>query len=198
MSQQVEVPKLATRSSKTMVWATFAVVVVLAVVAAAVKPQNVAAAVGVVVVLGVLALVITGNKQVLDPAAGTVTFQRMFVFKPTLDLASLRAVGVVPNNGGTAMLKLVAGRGGTKHLALVAKTPYVEKSQDPQFLGVLADTLAQHAPAGVADKVVAALRAQAAHVGAGRPLAESPLAPYTSAAAHRAATAAGGAGSVLG
>jgi hypothetical protein len=79
---------------------------------------------------------------------------------------------------------------------VVARTDYVEKSQPPALLRLLADTVEQHR-AGGARPVAEALRKQADHLEAGGTVATSPLAGLITTGMLTAAKA-GGAGAIGG
>jgi hypothetical protein len=79
------------------------------------------------------------------------------------------------NNAGQALLEVRGeGRRTSTYLPLVAVDLGGDRSQPPEFLGILADQIERWAPERGA--VVKLLRAQADHMAAGGAVRESPVA----------------------
>jgi len=192
----VRIPGLSTRSSR--LWAVGTAVVAVAVVGylAVTQPENRGYAVAAVASLALFFVVLLWQSTWLDPVAGTVTRVRCRVWRREVRLAPGTTVVLVPNGGGALLLTVAPARGRGLHLPVVARTDYVEKTQPPALLRLLADTVEQHR-AGGARPVAEALRRQADHVAGGGPVATSPLAALLAYGMGTAAKA-GGAGAVGG
>lgn len=90
--------------------------------------------------------------------------------------AQARGVDLVSNGGGGILLRASPpDRRRRAQVAVLALTLYVERSQDPDLLRLLADTLDRHGTNG-GPAVARQLRAQAAHSDAGGDPRTSPLA----------------------
>jgi hypothetical protein len=191
------IPTLSTRSSR--LWVGTTVVGSVAVVAYlfVTQPENRIFVVTLIPVLAVFFVVLLWQSTWFDPVAGTVTKVRCRLWRRTVQLEPATSVALVPTAGGTLLLAL-RPRGARRRvfILVLALTDYVEKSQSPALLRLLADSLEQHRAGGAAD-VVVALRAQAEHLEAGGKARTSPLAPLVTHGAMTAAKA-GGAGAIGG
>jgi hypothetical protein len=159
--------------------------------------------VGVVVLLVVVVLVVLALSRRglwIDPAAGVVTRTRHGRVTRRVRIQPSVSTSLVPNGGGGLLLAVhPAGARRRFFVPVLALTEHVERSQSPEVLRLLADTLEQHR-AGGSRVVVLALRGQADHVAAGGTARTSPLAAQVThgAAAAGRAGAAGAVGGHLG
>lgn len=195
-SARTRFPRLTTRSALGWVIGTLVVVAGGAVYVAATQPENAPYAYGTVGLLVVAVVLVALSATWVDHSAGTVTWRRWAVVSTTVALREATQVAVV-GSGPQALLRVRAGgRGG--HLVLLVLSDYVQRSQSPQVLTALADTVAAHTAPGTSGEAVALLRAQAKHLTAGGDAATSPLARFTSKGLMRAAGGIGAAGGGLG
>jgi hypothetical protein len=159
--------------------------------------------IGVVVLLVVVVLVVLALSRRavwVDPAAGTLTVTRHGRATRRVRIEPSASTSLVPNGGGGLLLAVQpAGARRRFFVPVLALTQHVERSQSPELLRLLADTLEQHR-AGGSRVVVLALRGQADHVEAGGTARTSPLAAQVThgAAAAGQAGAAGAVGGHLG
>lgn len=193
---RVRVPGFSSRSGR--VWAAGTAVAALAVVVvlAVTQPENRVYAVTAVSALALFFVVLLWQSTWLDPDAGTLLRVRCRVWRREVGLEPGTSVALLPNGGGTLLLRAKPARGRALLLPLVARTDHVEQSQPPSLLRALADTVVAHR-AGGARPVAQALRAQADHLDAGGTVAASPLAALITSGVVTAAKA-GGAGAVGG
>lgn len=191
-SARTRLPRLTTRSALGWAIGTLVVVAGGAAYLAVAQPENAPYAYGVVGLLVVAVVLVALSATWVDHAAGTVTWRRWAVVTTTVALREATQVAVV-GSGPQALLRVRAGgRGG--HLALLVLSDYVQRSQPPQVLTALADTVAAHTAPATSGEAVALLRAQAKHLAAGGDAATSPLARFTSKGLVRAAGGIGAGG----
>lgn len=159
--------------------------------------------VGVVVLLVVIVLIALALSRTalwIDPETGTLTRTRHGRATRRVQIQPSASTTLVPNGGGGLLLAIRPAGGRRRFFVpVLALTEHVERSQSPQVLRLLADTLERHRGGG-SRVVVLALRGQAEHVEAGGSARTSPLAAqvtYGAAAAGRAG-AAGAVGGHLG
>ncbi len=174
MAERVPVPRLLSRSPST--WLSMAVAVggLVAVVGyfSLAGPTRVPAIVVGVLLLGSFAVLLS-RRTWLDAANGRVVRETARVYRRAVPWAEARAVQVRSNNAGQALLQ-VQGGGGSAWIPLVAVDLGGDRTQQPQFLELLADEVERWAPTRGA--VVKQLRAQAAHVASGGTVRDSPIA----------------------
>lgn len=123
-----------------------------------------------ILVLGTL----VGRRTFLDTAGGAVVRDIWGVRRRTVPWADVDVLRIRANNAGLALLEVRRrGERTSIYLPLVAADAGGDRSQPPDLLRVLADEIERWAPSREA--VVRALRGQAEHVEAGRPVRESPI-----------------------
>lgn len=192
---QVRIPAFSSRSSRRWIVATAVAVVAVLVYLWVAQPEN-RVFMLLLVPLALYLTVLVWQSTWLAPDAGSLVRVRCRVWRREVRLGPGTAVSLVPNGGGALLLKAKAARGPALYASVVARTDYVEKSQPPALLRLLADTVEQHR-AGGARPVAAALRKQADHLEAGGTVATSPLAGLITTGVLTAAKA-GGAGAIGG
>lgn len=172
----LRVPPLTTRSSLGWLIATGVGGLAVFIVSFATQPEN---RVFVVVIGPLLALyfvAITWTSTWLDPADGAILLVRYRRFRRRVPLGPGTQVDLVSNRGGGILLRISPpGRRRRAYVSLLLLTMYVERSQDPDLLRLLADTLERHGTDG-GPAVAQQLRAQAEHIDAGGHPRTSPLA----------------------
>lgn len=177
-ADRVRVPRLLSRSASMWLSVGAAVVAAVGVVVWALLTQPLVNQVSGVLVFGFLASVLgflIGRRTWLDPASGVVGRDVCGLFPRTTSWAGAQRVQVGSNRGGQALLEVRGvGRRTSVYLPLVAVDPGGDRSQQPDFLRLLADQVETWAPQRRA--VVAALRAQADHLASGGSVRESPVA----------------------
>lgn len=192
----VPIPRLTSRSGRRWIIATAVALVVVGVVVGVTQPENRIFVVTVLPAFLACFAVLMWFSEWLDPAAGTLVRVRCRLWRTTVRLEPGSSVSLVSNRGGTLLLRVRPARGRGLHVPVVARTDYVEKSQPPTLLRLLADTVEQHR-AGGARPVAEALRKQADHLDAGGTVATSPLAGLITTGMLTAVKA-GGAGAIGG
>jgi hypothetical protein len=192
----VRIPALTTRSA--LRWCVGTAVASLAVVAFlwVTQPENRVYAATLVPALALFFVVLLWQSTWFDPEAGTVTRVRCRRWRRTVRLEPATGAALVPSGGGVLLLALRPRDARRLFVPVLALTDYVEKSQAPELLRLLAGGLEQHRTGG-ARVVVDALRKQAAHLEAGGDARTSPLAGAVTYGVVTAAKA-GGAGAVGG
>ena len=193
-AERVPLPRLTSRSAVGWAVGTLVVLVVSLAVLAAVQPSyGVPAAV--VAVLAVLAAVVVSTRRLwLEPAEGRLVVQRLGVLRRSAGLGDARSVALVDNRGGGLNLTVVPASGRAVVVPVLLLSDYVQASQPPGLLRLLADQVETHADRSA---VPAVLRAQADHLGAGGTAADSPFAGLVSRGVLRAVGGkSGGGGSV--
>lgn len=172
--ERVRIPRLTSRTG--MVWGvgTLAVLVVGAVVLAVVNPAKAPLAVGVAVVALLLAVAAGSSRRWLEPERGRVTSEWLWVRSRSVDLADARDVRLVDNRGGGLNLTVRPARGRAMLVPVLLLSDYVERSQTPSMLRLLAEQVERFAPEP--GEVPDQLRRQAEHLDAGGSAVDSPLA----------------------
>jgi hypothetical protein len=192
-SERVPIQPLTSRTGTA--WLAGTVVLVAGVLGylAATQPQQrvPVAVVGLVVVIAVLGLL--SRRTWIEPASGTVVRETFWCWRRRAELPSATAVALVDNRGGGMLLRISDER--TVQLPVLLLSDYVQRSQPPRVLRLLADQVDRHVPNG--GRVAEQLHRQADFIAAGGPAVQSPLASLVSYAVVRAAKA-GGAGGLLG
>lgn len=191
----IRVPGFSSRSSRRWIVATAVGVVAVLVYLWVAQPEN-RVFMLLLIPLALYFTVLVWQSTWFDPIAGSLVRIRCGVWRREVRLEPGTAVSLVPNGGGALLLKAKAARGPALYASVVARTDYVEKSQPPALLRLLADTVEQHR-AGGARPVAEALRKQADHLEAGGTVATSPLAGLITTGMLTAAKA-GGAGAIGG
>jgi hypothetical protein len=149
------------------------VLVVWALLTQPVTNQVAAVVVGAVLLLFFALLVFRSTS--LDTERGLVVRTICGVWSRRVAWAGAAVVRIRNNNAGQALLEVrVEGRRTSTYLPLVAVDLGGDRSQPPEFLGILADQIERWAPERGA--VVKLLRAQADHMAAGGAVRESPVA----------------------
>lgn len=189
----VRVPALTSRSGLRWLVATAVACVAVAVVVFVGQPENRVFVVTVLPGLALFFLVLAWQSTWLDPEAGVVVRVRCRWWRRSVPLGPTTSVSLAPNGGGGLLLAL-RPRGARRRtfVTLLALTDHVERSQAPELLRLLADTLEHHRTGG-ARGVVAALRTQAEHLEQGGDARTSPLAASVTYGAVNAAKAGGAA-----
>jgi hypothetical protein len=195
-SGPVRIPAFSSRSLWRWSIATAVAVLVVGVVVVATQPENRIFVVTVLPASALLVVVLVWRTTWVDPEAGTVARVQCRVWRRELRLQPGTTVALVPNGGGSLLLAIRPQQGRRLFVSVVARTDYVEQSQPPELLRLLADTVERH-HAGGARPVAEALRLQADHLAAGGTVAGSPLARLITTGVLTAAKA-GGAGAVGG
>jgi hypothetical protein len=176
-TDRVAVPRLLSRSVTTWLSLAAAVVAVPAVVAWAWVTQpdsRIPSVVVGVLLLGGLGILVS-RRTWLDTRQGLVVHEVVFVFRRPTPWADAKVVKFTDNRVGQLMLEVRgAERRTSTYVPLVAVDMGGDRSQSPEFLGVLADQIESWSPQRAA--VVTKLRAQAEHLRSGGPVRESPLA----------------------
>jgi hypothetical protein len=191
-SERVAVPPLTSRSALAWAVGTLVVLVVAMAALAVVQPSYAVPAV-VVAVLAVLAAVVVSTRRLwLEPARGRFVVQRLGVLRRSADLRDARTVALVDNRGGGLALTVTPTSGRSVLVPVLLLSDYVQASQPPPLLRLLADQVETHVVGG--SDVPEALRAQAAHLDAGGTAADSPFAALTSRGVLRAAQGGAAAG----
>ena len=193
---RVRIPGFTSRSWWGWVIATAVAVVAMGAFVFATQPESRGAVVTVLPAFALFSAALCWRSTWLDPASGTVTRVHCRVWRREVALRPGTAVSLVPNGGGSLLLAVKPQHGRRLFLPIVARTDYVDQSQSPELLRVLADTVERH-HAGGARPVAEALRRQAEHLEAGGTVAGSPLAGLITTGVLTAAKA-GGAGAVGG
>jgi hypothetical protein len=188
---RVPVRRLSSRN--LMWWLAGTAVLVLGVLAwvAATQPQNRWAVAVLSVLLVVVVLAVTASRTWIEPGSGTVVRQ-LLGWRRQVQWASATTIALVPNRAGVLLLGIRRRR--WTYLPVLALTDYVQRSQPPELLYLLADQIDRFAP--TAHPVALQLRGQADQLVAGVPAANSPLAPLVRRGVLRAAKA-GGLGGLL-
>ncbi|HYQ74601.1 hypothetical protein [Cellulomonas sp.] len=190
------VPKLTSRSGWRWIIATAVAMIAVGAYLGVTQPENRIFVVTVLPALFAFFAVLAWYSEWLDPAAGTLVRVRCRLWRTSVQLEPGTSVSLVSNRGGSLLLRVRPAHGRGLHVPVVARTDYVEKSQPPALLRLLADTVEQHR-AGGARPVAEALRKQADHLEAGGTVASSPLAGLITTGMLTAAKA-GGAGAIGG
>ena len=192
-SERVTIQPLTSRTGS--VWLTGTVVLVAGVLGylAATRPdqRSLIAVIALVIVIAVLGLL--SRRTWIEPANGTVVRETFWSWRRRAELSSATAVALVDNRSGGLLLRISDGR--NMQLPLLLLSDYVQRSQPPKVLRLLADQVDRHVPNG--GRVAQQLHRQADFIAAGGPAVQSPLASLVSYAVVRAAKA-GGAGGLLG
>lgn len=112
----------------------------------------------------------------LEPAEGALLMVRWRVYHRRVPLGPGTQIALVPNRAGELLLGARPPSVRRRlYVPILALTVYVERSQDPAVLRLLADTLQRHGTGG-GPTVVRQLRAQAEYIEAGGHPRTSPLA----------------------
>jgi hypothetical protein len=191
--ERVAIPALTSRSGAIWLTGTLVLVVGLLGYVAVTQPQH-RWAVAVVALLLVLAgLTLASPATWVEPATGAVVREILRCRRRRVALRSATSVALVDNRAGSLLLAVTDGR--TVYLPVLALTDYVQRSQSPEILRLLAELIDRDAPA--TSRVAPQLRGQADFVASGGSPERSPLAGLVTHDVLRAAKA-GGAGGLLG
>ena len=177
-ADRVFVPRLLSRSVSMWLSVAAAALSIPAVLVWAFVTQpagnQVAGVVFCVVILAVLGALVL-RRTWLDVERGLLVRELLGVVRRPAAWVDASVVRVRSNRGGQALLEVRAsGRRTSTYIPLVAVDLGGDRSQSPEFLGVLADQIEHWSPQRVA--LVNALRAQAGHLAAGGSVRDSPLA----------------------
>jgi hypothetical protein len=129
---------------------------------------------GPLLILGLTVAVLRHRQWLETTSDGVVLVQRKTLSTSRVSLRRARSVALAPNGGGHVQI-VAEAPDGLVRANVLALTAYVERSMPPEVLEALADGLQGSRARGAAE-VVAALRAQAAHVAKGGSARTSPLA----------------------
>ena len=190
--ERAPIPRLLTRSSLLWVGGTAAAVIGIVVYYGITQPENRWAAVAVAAAVLAAALWFVSVRTWVEPDTGTVVREAFWCRRRRAGLGSATSVSLVNNRGGALLFEVRDRR--TLYMPVLTLTDYVERSQSPAVLRLLAEQIDTHAPRArpVADQ----LRTQADFIADGGPATQSPLAGLITHGAIRAAKA-GGAGGLL-
>lgn len=191
-SERVRIPRLTSRSGLLWVGGTLVVLVGAMAYVAVTQPQFTAGAVAVALVAVLLAVAVSTRRQWLEPERGRLGVEWLGGLRRSVDLADARTVKLVDNRGGGLMLAVAPASGRTMQVPVLLLSDYVQASQEPAVLRLLADQIDTFSPA--AASVAGRLRRQADYGETGGPPAESPLAGLVSHTVIRAAKGGGAAG----
>ena len=182
----VRVPGLSTRSSRRWLVGTAVAAVAVGAYLGATQPGNRVYVVTAYPALTLFFVVLLWQSTWVDPVAGRVLRVRCRIWRREVPLAPGTEVALVPNGAGAVLLR--ARPRGARGLVLpvVTRTDYVERSQPPDLLRVLADAVERHHADG-AGSVARVLRRQADHLAAGGTVAGSPLGLLVTSGARTAA-----------
>jgi hypothetical protein len=192
----VRIPGFSSRSARGWIVATVLAVLAVGGYVGVSQPENRIYVVTVLPALAVFLGALVWQSTWLDPDGGALMRVRCRTWRREVRLASGTTVSLVPNGGGTLLLRAAPAQGRGVDVQLVARTDYLDASQPPALLRRIADAVEAHR-AGGAGPVAAALRSQADHLDAGGTVAGSPLAGLITTGVLGAAKA-GGAGAVGG
>ncbi|WP_024286245.1 hypothetical protein [Cellulomonas sp. KRMCY2] len=179
----VRVPGLANRTARRWLVGTAVVTVAVVVYLAVTQPENRWAAYTLVPAVLLAIAVLASQRAWIDPVAGTVARARWLTARRTVALSAATTVRLV-GSGPQALLDVRSASRGV-YLKLLVVSDYVEASQEPAFLTLVAEVLERHVPAKVRGAVPGELRAQAKHLAGGGTPKTSPLARLTSNAMTR-------------
>ena len=177
-ADRVLVPRLLSRSVSMWLSGAVAALAIPAVAVWAFLTQPVGNQVAAVVLcLAMLALLggLVWRRTWLDVERGLLVRELLGSIRRTASWVDASRVRVRSNHGGQALLEVrAAGRRTSTYIPLVAIDLGGDRSQSPEFLGVLADQIERWSPQRVA--LVRSLRAQADHLVTGGSVRDSPLA----------------------
>lgn len=182
-------------SSRNLVgWLAGTAVLVLGVLGtvALTQPENRWAVAVVSGLLVLVVLLVTTSRTWIEPGSGTVV-REVLGWRRRVRWGSATTIALVPNRAGVLLLGIRQRR--WTYLPVLALTDYVQRSQPPELLYLLADQIDRFAP--TAHPVAVQLRGQADQLVAGVPAVSSPLAAQVSRGVLRAAKA-GGLGGLFG
>jgi hypothetical protein len=172
----VPVPKLTSRQGTLWITGTALALVGVVGYLTWTQPENRWTLAVIVPVLALLVAWAAGQRCWLDRSSGTVVWQRFWVSRRTQRLADVASVELRPNGQHLLLQLRDSDSGRRRYLTLLALTDYVQRSQEPELLEILAEDVAAHCPRGAVGDVPAQLRRQAAHLRAGGEAKSSPLA----------------------
>lgn len=156
--------------------ATGVAVLVISVVSFATDPENRVFVVVGGLLLALFVIAVIWRSIWLEPAEGVLLMVRWRVYHRRVPLGPGTQVALLSNRAGELLLGAQPpGVRRRLHVPILALTVYVERSQDPDLLRLLADTLQRHGTGG-GPVVVRQLRAQAEYIEAGGDPRTSPLA----------------------
>jgi len=183
----VVVPRLTSRNWVFWTAGTAVAVVAIAAYYGITQPENRWAAVLVVAGTAITALGVVSARTWIEPATGTVGRRLFWCLQRRARLSSATSVSLVNNRAGGLHLGIKHRR--TLYVPVLALTDYVERSQSPEILNLLADQIDTHVPR--ARSTAFLLRRQANFIAAGGAAPDSPLATMTSRGTLNAAKAGG-------
>ena len=186
-----EIPRLTSRSARLWGGATVVAVVVVLVGLVVLQPAYAVPALVVGVLLAAAVVFLVSGRQTFDPASGEVVSQRLWL-RRSVGLDRLRTVALVDNRAGGLNLTLTPDSGRALLVPVLLLSDYVQRSQEPGLLRLLADQLEQRSSAS--GKVPGRLRRQAEHLEHGGTAADSPLAGLVTTGIATAAKGGGAAG----
>jgi hypothetical protein len=189
----VVVPRLTSGSWVFWTVGTAVATVAIAVYYGITQPENRWAAVLVLAGTAITALGVVSARTWIEPATGTIGRKLFWCLQRRTSLRSATSISLVNNRAGGLHLGIKHRR--TLYVPVVTLTDYVERSQSPEILGLLADQIDTHVPSGRPTAVL--LRRQVDSIAAGGAAPDSPLAAMTSRGALNA-TKAGGIGGLSG
>lgn len=137
--------------------------------------------------LAIAGLAIASVKTSVEPASGLATRQTLWCIKRQVKMDSATLLN---NRAGCLLLDVKSGR--SFYIPVLSLTDYVEKSQSPEILRLLAGMVELHAPAQ--QRVVVQLLTQADFISGGGAPRHSPLAGLITNSAVTAAKLGGAAG----
>jgi hypothetical protein len=172
----VPVPKLTSRQGKLWIAGTAVALVVVVGYLTWTQPENRWTLAVIIPVAALMTAWAAGQSCWLERSSGTVVWQRFWTLRRSQRLADVASVSLRPN-GQHLLLQLRDDRSGrSRYVPLLALTDYVQRSQEPELLETLAESIETHCDRPVAGDTPAQLRRQAAHLRAGGDAPSSPLA----------------------
>ena len=184
---RIKVPRLTSRSWVFWSTATAVGVVAIAVYYGITQPENRWLAAVILAATAITVLGVASSRAWIEPATGTVVRENFWRLRRRAPLRSAKSISLVNNRAGGLHLGIKHRR--TTYVPVLLLTDYVERSQSPEMLRVLADQIDTHAPSAAPTAVL--LRRQADFIAAGGAAPDSPLAAMTTRGALNAAKAGG-------
>lgn len=191
--ERVRIRPLTSRLHLAWMVATGVGVLVIFTVVFITQPDNRVFVLGTGPLFALYVIALSWRSTWLEPAEGVLLMVRWRVYHRRVPLGPGTQVALVPNRAGELLLGArPPGVRRRLYVPILALTVYVERSQDPDVLRLLADTLQRHGTGG-GPTVVRQLRTQAEYIEAGGHPRMSPLAtPITYTAAPVLKSSSGG------
>jgi hypothetical protein len=192
---RLKIPAVTSKSA--IVWCVGTLIVAMGVLAylSVTQPENRWTLWVILPLVTLFVLFVATRRCWIETETGTVVWQRFWFSRTYLRLGEARTVEFVSVPNGSLSLGLRApGVRMRRHLPVIVRTVYVDKSQAPEVLTALADQIQHWVPGQVHGRVPKELRAQAKHIASGGGLRDSPLNRLTQRGLDRGIGAGGAAG----